>query len=62
MNTCTPDFNTPGSEEKHLEKAYIPIKDVDFDICYKLDQFPDGFECNTCSMVTDEILECKNCH
>ena len=40
----------------------MPIKEIDFDICYKLDQFPEGFECNTCSIVSDKILECKNCH
>ena len=40
----------------------MPIKEVDFDIGYKLDQFPEGFEFNTCSMVSDQILECKNCH
>jgi hypothetical protein len=37
MNITTPDLSTPASDERILEKAYISIKEVDFDMCYKLD-------------------------
>ena len=53
---------TPGELEIPLKSPYIPMKDVDFDICYYLSIFPEGFECNTCSIISDQIIECVNCH
>ncbi len=67
MDSSTPDLFTPLPDPQdecpysetpyEIEAAqltpFIPMKDVDFDICYYLSIFPEGFECNTCSIISE---------
>ena len=41
--------------------SIIPLYEHDFDPTYKLDQFPNDFECPSCMMIQLEMLQCKNC-